>query len=52
MECRVVREFGAGQWAAKRGYHQIDLSLTRPDANKKLRVQARDGYYADDSGSK
>jgi VWFA-related protein len=35
--------------AAKYGYHQIDLSLSKPDDNKKLRVQTRDGYYANDS---
>lgn len=35
--------------AAKYGYHQIDLSLNKPDDNKKLRVQTRDGYYANDS---
>jgi VWFA-related protein len=35
--------------AAKYGYHQIDLSLSKPDDNRKLRVQTRDGYYADDA---
>jgi len=44
--------FTPDEAAAKYGYHQIDLGLTKPDANKKLRVQARDGYYADDSSSK
>jgi VWFA-related protein len=44
--------FTPDEAAAKYGYHQIDLSLSKGDANKKMRVQARDGYYADDSSSK
>jgi VWFA-related protein len=41
--------FTPDEAAAKYGYHQIDLSLSKPDDNKKLRVQTRDGYYANDS---
>jgi len=44
--------FTPDEAAAKYGYHQIDLSLSKSEENKKLRIQTRDGYYADDSGSK
>jgi VWFA-related protein len=32
--------------ASSDGYHQIDLTLSQPDMQKKLTIQTRDGYYA------
>lgn len=31
--------------SASDGYHQIELTLSQPDLQKKLTVQTRDGYY-------
>ncbi len=32
---------------ASDGYHQIDLTLSQPDLQKKLTIQTREGYYTD-----
>ena len=46
LQAQYCLAFAPSADTASDGHHQIDLTLSQPDQQKKLTVQTRDGYYS------